>query len=216
MATSTLRKRGSSPPSAGATRPASTTTRPRRSGSSTLIRTQDFNTTYHLVKFYSGGDHGQTDASYVLPAFYQTWQCFDSANASFWSSAVTAGRAYFKAGADGSGQFGDQSAYDGTKQVNTGVDKIRTVMDIMMDWNFFKADSCQKDTYAPKFAAHEKNAGANAQGFCDALLAFGVPASDGKAFVDRIWSAGVPHSSWDGTLYMLALLHVSGKFQPWY
>ncbi len=33
-----------------------------------LVRTQDFNATYHLVKFYSGSDNGQTDASYILPA----------------------------------------------------------------------------------------------------------------------------------------------------
>ena len=181
-----------------------------------LIRTQDFNTTYHLVKFYSGGDNGQTDASYILPAFYQTWACFDTANASFWDSAVTASRAYFKAGAASDGNFGDQSAYDGTSQVNTGVDKIRTVANIMMDWNFFAADPWQKDTYAPAYGAREKNVGANAEGFCASLLGFGLPASSGKAFVDKIWSAGIPSSYWDGTLYMLALLHVSGTFHLWY
>jgi oligosaccharide reducing-end xylanase len=181
-----------------------------------LVRTSDFNSTYHLVKFYSGSDNGQTDASYVLPAFYQTWACFDTANAAFWNSAVTASRAYFKAGADANGGFGDQSAYDGSKQVSTGVDKIRVVANIMMDWNFFAADPWQHDTYAPAFAAREKNAGANAQGFCDSLLAFGLPASTGKTFSDKLWSAGIPTSYWDGTLYMLALLHVSGTFKLWY
>jgi hypothetical protein len=43
-----------------------------------------------------------------------------------------------------------------------------------------------------------------------------LPASDGKAFADKLWSAGVPRSCWDGTLYMLALLHLSGKFHLWY
>jgi oligosaccharide reducing-end xylanase len=181
-----------------------------------LIRTQDFNSTYHLVKFYSGGDNGQTDASYVLPAFYQTWACFDTANADYWKAAVTAARAYFKAGADANGQYGDQSAYDGSKQVSTGVDKVRVPMNIMMDWNFFAADPWQKDTFAPACATHQKSAGANAQGFCDSLLAFGLPASSGKTFVDKIWSAGIPTSYWDGTLYMLALLHVSGTFKLWY
>jgi len=151
-----------------------------------------------------------------LPAFYQTWACFDSVNAAFWTSAVTASRSYFKAGADANGQFGDQSAYDGSKQVNTGVDKIRAVANIMMDWNLFAADSWQKDTYAPECAAHEKSAGANAEGFCASLLAFGLPASSGKAFADKLWSAAIPSSYWDGTLYMLALLHVSGTFHLWY
>jgi len=181
-----------------------------------LIRTQDFNTTYHLVKFYSGSDNGQTDASYILPAFYQTWACFDTGNAAFWDSAVTAARSYFKAGAAADGYFGDQSAYNGSSQVSTGVDKIRAVANIMMDWNFFAADPWQKDTYAPAYGAREKNVGANAEGFCASLLGFGLPASSGKAFVDRLWSAAIPSSYWDGTLYMLALLHVSGTFHLWY
>ena len=100
--------------------------------------------------------------------------------------------------------------------MNTGVDKIRTVKNIMMDWNFYAADPWQVDTYAPLYGAHERNAGANAQGFCDALLGFGLPESEGKPFVDRLWSAQIPRSYWDGTLYMLALLHVSGTFRLWY
>ncbi len=35
-------------------------------------------------------------------------------------------------------------------------------------------------------------------------------------FVDRIYSAGIPTSYWDGTLYMLALLHVSATFHLYY
>ena len=43
-----------------------------------------------------------------------------------------------------------------------------------------------------------------------------MPESTGKPFVDGIGSAGVPRSYWDGTLYMLAPLHVSGTFRFWY
>ena len=181
-----------------------------------LVRKQDFNTTYHLVKSYSGGDNGQTDPSYILPAFYKTWACFDTAKADFRSTAVTAGRELFQKAADANGVFGDSCSYSGESSVNTGVDKIRTAMNIMMDWDFFAADPRQKDTYAPKYGAHEKNAGANAQGFCDALLDLGLPESTGKPFVDGMGSAGVPRSYWDGTLCMLALLHVSGTFRLWY
>jgi oligosaccharide reducing-end xylanase len=181
-----------------------------------LVRTQDFNKTYNLVKFYSGGDNGQTDASYILPAFYQTWACFDTANADFWNTATTTARAWFAKAADANGMFGDQNAYSGGSPANTGVDKIRVVANIMMDWNFFAADPWQRDTYAPAYAAREKNVGANAEGFCASLLGFGLPASSGKAFVDKLWSAGVPRSYWDGTLYMLALLHVSGTFHLYY
>jgi oligosaccharide reducing-end xylanase len=177
-----------------------------------LVRPQDFNKTYNLVKFYSGGDNGPTDASYILPAFYQTWACFDTANADFWNTATTTARSWFAKAADANGMFGDQNAYSGGSPANTWVDKIRVVANIMMDWNFFAADPWQRDTYAPAYAAREKNVGANAERFCASLLGFGLPASSGKAFVDKLWSAGVPRSYWDGTLYMLALLHVSGTF----
>ena len=63
----------------------------------------------------------------------------------------------------------------------------------MMDRNFFDADPWQTDTYAPTWAAHEKNAGADAQSSCNALLGFGLPASSGKTFVDKLWSAGIPN-----------------------
>jgi oligosaccharide reducing-end xylanase len=56
-----------------------------------------------------------------------------------------------------------------------------------------------------------------AQQSCDALLGFGLPTSTGKPFVDKLWSTTVPkHDYWNGVLYMLAMLHVSGTFHLWY
>ena len=43
-----------------------------------LIRTVYFNANAHLVQFVAGS--GNTDGSYILPAFYQAWACFDTAN----------------------------------------------------------------------------------------------------------------------------------------
>ena len=179
-----------------------------------VIRTKYFNATYHIVKFVSGS--GNTDASYVLPAFYQVWACFDTANAAFWDASVTAGREFFHSAIDSNGVIPDQSSFTGGTVKGATVDWIRCVANIMMDHNFFNADPWQTDTYATKFGAHEKNVGAGAQGFCDSLLGFGLPASSGKAFVDKLWSAAIPTSYWDGTLYMLAMLHVSGTFHLWY
>jgi oligosaccharide reducing-end xylanase len=47
-----------------------------------------------------------------------------------------------------------------------------------------------------------------------------LAASDARAwrFVDELWSARVPHGTWryyDGMLYLLGLLHVSGQFRPY-
>jgi endo-1,4-beta-D-glucanase Y len=179
-----------------------------------LIRTKYFHTDPHIVKF--GSNSGVSDPSYVLPAFYQAWACFDTTNATFWNTAVTDGRAFFHNDVDGNGVCPYQASWTGGQTAGANSDSVRCVVNIMMDYNFFKADPWQSQTYAPKFAANEKNAGPPSS-YCDALLGFGLPASDGKAFVDKIWSANVPsHDYWNGVLYMLALLHVSGNFKLYY
>ncbi len=182
-----------------------------------IIRTQDFNDKAKLVQFVVGS--GNTDGSYVLPAFYQTWACFDKENADFWNAAVTAARAFFKAAADSNGVIGDQSSFTGQTQKGAGSDAVRCVMNIMMDHNFFNADPWQTE-YATKYGANQsRGAGSTAQLSCNGLLGFGLPAATGKPFVDKLWSAAIPTGTYryyDGTLYMLALLHVSGTFKLWY
>lgn len=91
-------------------------------------------------------------------------------------------------------------------------------MNIMMDHNFFNADPWQTDTYAAKYGAYEMtHASGTAQVSCNSLLGFGLPASTGRAFVDKIWTAPIPsHDYWNGVLYMLGLLHVSGQFHLYY
>jgi len=184
-----------------------------------LTRTKYFNQMYHIVKFVSGSDH--TDASYILPAFYQVWACFDTENADFWNEAVTAGREYFHIAANSNGVMPDQSSFTGQTVVPPGSDTKRCVMNIMMDTNFFGADPWQTDTYATTYGNYMRTNSDNtaAQYSCNALLGFGLPASTGKPFVDRLWSAQIPtgqYRYYDGTLYMLALLHVSGTFKLYY
>jgi oligosaccharide reducing-end xylanase len=183
-----------------------------------LMRTQYFSQQYHIVQFVKGS--GNTDASYILPAFYQAWACFDTENAEFWNAAVTAGREFFHAAADGNGVIGDRQSFTGQTQQGAGSDAKRCVMNIMMDHNFFAADPWQTETYATKFGAYmsTRNNGA-AEFSCNSLLGFGLPTSSGKPFVDKIWSAAIPSGQYryyDGTLYMLGLLHVSGNFKLWY
>jgi oligosaccharide reducing-end xylanase len=181
------------------------------------LRTLDFNQNAKIVAFYSGS--GNTDGSYVLPAFYQTWACFDTANQDFWNGAVTAGRAFFKAAANSNGVIPDQSSFSGAAQGGAGSDAVRCVMNVMMDHNFFNADPWQT-TYATEFGAYSKNGGGATAGLaCNGLLGFGLPASTGKPFVDKLWSVAIPTGNYryyDGTLYMLGLLHVSGMFHLWY
>ena len=179
-----------------------------------IIRTKYFHTNPHLVKFVANAN--TTDPSYILPAFYQVWACFDAANAEFWNTAIADGRAFFHVGVDGNGVCPYQSSWDGSRPQAANSDSVRCVVNLMMDYNFFEADPWQSETYAPMFAAHERNAGPPAS-YCNALLGFGLPAADGKAFVDRLWSANVPSRDyWNGVLYMLAMLHVSGNFKLYY
>jgi oligosaccharide reducing-end xylanase len=185
-----------------------------------MVRNSDFDAPSHLVRYYAGTSSNGTDGSYVLPAFYQTWACFDTANASFWNAAVSAGRTFFHNAADSNGVIGDQSSFSGQTTNSSGADKLRCVANIMSDDNFFAADAWQTQTYAPEYGTHEsKGTSSTAQLACDGLLGFGLPASSGKTFVQKLWSAPIPSGQWryyDGTLYTIALLHVSGGFRLWY
>jgi len=180
-----------------------------------LVRTKYFNAQYHLVKFVSSSNN--VDPSYVLPAFYKVWACFDSENAAFWNESVTAGREYMQKVVDGNGVCPYQASFTATNPQAANSDSLRCVVNLMMDWNLFGEDPWQKDTYAPKFGAYSssRNNGGAAVG-CNATLGFALPASSGKPFVDKLWSTGVPSGNyWDGVLYMLGMLHVSGNFRIW-
>jgi oligosaccharide reducing-end xylanase len=180
-----------------------------------LVRTKYFNSQYHLVKFVSSSNN--VDPSYVLPAFYKVWACFDTENAAFWQEAVTAGRAYMQKVVDSNGVCPYQASFTATNPQAANADSLRCVVNLMMDWYLFGEDPWQKETYAPKFGAYSTthNNGAAAVG-CNATLGFALPASSGKAFVDKLWSTGVPSGNyWDGVLYMLGTLHVSGNFRIW-
>jgi oligosaccharide reducing-end xylanase len=180
-----------------------------------LIRTKYFSSQYYLVKF--GSSSNNVDPSYVLPAFYEVWACFDTANAAFWQQSATAGRAYMQKAVDGNGVCPYQTSLTATNPQAANSDSTRCPVNLMMDWYLFGKDPWQKDTYAPKFGSYSssRNNGGAAVG-CNSTLGFGLPASSGKAFVDKLWSTGVPsHNYWDGVLYMLGMLHVSGNFRIW-
>ena len=185
-----------------------------------LVRTTDISPTQYLVRYFTGTDGNGTDASYMLPAFYQTWACFDTANADFWNKVLTTTRAWLQTAAGSTGNIGDQSSFAGQTTNSGGDDKLRTVANFMSDYNFFDADPFEA-TYASEYATwvSSNNNGSTAMLACNALLGFGLPASTGKAWVQKLWSAAIPTGTYryyDGALYTIALLHVSGTFHLWY
>jgi endo-1,4-beta-D-glucanase Y len=198
-----------------------------------------FNRATHIVAF--GPNLGYGDPSYVLPAFYEYWACFDDKTRDFWKAAVTAGRQYFhKATHDKTGlapylsNF-DGSPYSGGPDFNS--DSWRVVGNIMMDYHLFGADSWQA-TFAQKYAAFfaveqaKRPAGAEfkldgtvkvshdapAKGLVaqNAMVGFAIPAADSEQFLQDMWDLSPPtgqYRYYDGVLYLLAYLHLSGQFR---
>jgi oligosaccharide reducing-end xylanase len=185
-----------------------------------MVRMNDFSPTYTLVRYYGSTDSGGTDASYMLPAFYQAYACFDTANAAFWNKAITNTRAWLQTAAGTTGNIGDQSSFAGVTTNSSGDDKLRIVANFMSDYNFFKADAFEA-TYASEYATwvSANNNGSTAMLACNGLLGFGLPASTGKSWVQSLWNVAIPtgqYRYYDGALYTIALLHVSGAFHLWY
>lgn len=198
-----------------------------------------FNKSTHIVAFGPNLNYG--DPSYVLPAFYEYWACFDPTTRDFWKAAVTAGRQYFhKATHDKTGlapylsNF-DGSPYSGGPDFNS--DSWRVVGNIMMDYHLFGADSWQA-TFAQKYAAFfaveqaKRPSGAEfkldgtvkvshdapAKGLVaqNAMVGFAVPAADSEQFLQDMWDLSIPtgqYRYYDGVLYLLAYLHLSGQFR---
>jgi len=119
-----------------------------------------FNRQYGMVTF--GVNVGHTDPSYVLPAFYEVWACFDEWNRDFWSGAAGSGRWLLQHAVNPStGLAPDQSGFDGSPTGSAGnftYDARRVVVNVMMDHHFFQVDPWQI-TYAETLGAFWTNQG---------------------------------------------------------
>jgi oligosaccharide reducing-end xylanase len=196
----------------------------------------DFSSNPAVVRF--GPNNPSTDASYVLPLFYSEWACFDSANATLWQNATTYARTFFQQATNATtGIAPDREGLDGSPMGNYGSDAIRVPMNIMMDFNLNNADPWQV-TYAARMAAFWTKEGLSSYGEgytpsgsklssghgsgatgVNAMLAFALPPADAKPFVQAAWNATAPTGQfryYEGCLYMLSLLHMSGKFSLLY
>jgi oligosaccharide reducing-end xylanase len=195
----------------------------------------EFNANPAVVSF--GPFQEFSDPSYVLPLFYSEWACFDTAHASFWTKATTDGRAFFKKTVNATtGLAPYQANFDGTPRSGNAKynsDAWRVPMNIMMDYNLNQADPWQA-TFAQTNAAFWIKEGLNSYGSeynidgtgksgmhgpgtvaVNAMLAFALPGADGKQLVQAAWDTGTPtggYRYYDGCLYLLAMLHLSGRF----
>jgi oligosaccharide reducing-end xylanase len=203
--------------------------------------TSMFDPTEKLVVFVPASWAAFTDPSYVVPAFYDVWACFDAKNRDFWQQVAAAGRAFFPKATDPiTGLAPEYAAFDGTPSTIRGrgdfrFDAWRVVMNVMADYAYRGVDPWQT-TYAVRlgtFFASQGNYGnqytlsgtklgsEHSAGLVavNALLGLGLQPTCSRCFVQPLWDMAVPtgrYRYYNGLLYMLALLHASGNFQLWF
>jgi oligosaccharide reducing-end xylanase len=116
-------------------------------------------------------------------------------------------------------------------------DAWRVAMNVMADSHFWGVDPWQK-TYAARLAAFFTAQGLASYGdqyslagtelgtdhsaglvAINATLGFALSAADARPFVQALWDIPIPTGTYryyNGMLYMLSLLHASGKFHLWF
>jgi oligosaccharide reducing-end xylanase len=168
-----------------------------------------------------------------------------SADSSFWSSAAEKSRAFFVKAADPTTALTpDYANFDGTPKAASWdaltaifrYDAFRTVMNWSVDyaWNKKSEDEA---TLSNRLLTWFGPTGASSPGAihlldgtpqgvgnslglasCNAVGALAVDATTAAPFVDALWNFRPPTGNWryyDGMLYFLSVLHVSGQFRDW-
>ncbi|MBN1449932.1 MAG: glycoside hydrolase [Anaerolineales bacterium] len=181
-----------------------------------------------------------TDPSYHLPAYYELWARWAERDNEFWAEAAQVSREYFKKAAHP--QTGlmpdyanfDGSPYDDSFHKDFRFDAWRTLSNVAVDHAWFAADPWQveqsnrvlnflasqgMDSYPNQYALDGTPLSSDHSTGLVSMAAVAALAADretGEPFVQALWDARIPSGKWryyDGMLYMLGLLHVSGNFR---
>jgi len=201
-----------------------------------------FNSEHKMPVFCPIGNAATyTDPSYHLPAFYEVWALEADQDNEFWSEAAKASRKHFKEATNASTGLGpDYSEYSGAakKEGNHNdfrFDAWRTAANIACDYAWWAKDDWAV-THANRLQSFFYDKGVESYGnqwtldgkteystdHSPGLVAMnataGLAASDQKAwaFVEDFWNISPTTGTYryyDGCLYMMGLLHCSGKFQ---
>ena len=206
------------------------------------LATNMFNLEQKQVVFVPrlGRESSFTDPSYHLPAYYELWARWAEHDNEFWSQAAQVSREYFKKAAHPqTGLMPDYANFDGTPygigdHKDFRFDAWRTLSNVAVDYAWFAADPWQVersnrvldflasqgiDSYPNQFALDGTPlSGDHSTGLVSmaAVAALAADPEKGKPFVQELWDTQIPSGKWryyDGMLYMLGLLHVSGNFK---
>jgi len=204
------------------------------------IATDMFDSKAKQVVFVPSGRNATfTDPSYHLPAYYELWARWAAEENDFWAEAATESREFFhRAAHPHTGLMPDYSNFDGTptggEHEDFRFDAWRTLSNVAVDFAWFGADPWQveqsdrvlaflasqgMDSYPNQYSLEGKPlSGDHSTGLVAmaAVAALAVDPAVGKPFVQALWDTKIPQGKWryyDGLLYFLGLLHVSGNFQ---
>jgi oligosaccharide reducing-end xylanase len=188
----------------------------------------------------SGRNSTFTDPSYHLPAYYELWARWADKDNAFWADAAGVSRLFFREAANSqTGLMADYTNFDGTpattdEHKDFRFDAWRTLSNVAVDHAWFGADPWQvqqservlaflasqgMDSYPNQYSLDGKAlSGDHSTGLVAmaAVASLAAGPEIGTPFVQALWDAKIPSGKWryyDGMLYMLALLHVSGNFQ---
>ena len=201
-----------------------------------------FNLQHHQVVFVPTPEAAKfTDPSYHLPAFYELWARWaaDDQDRDFWAQAAVASRDFFKKAAHPrTGLMPEYANFDGTPHTGDGredfrFDAWRTLANVGLDHAWFAADpwqvgqsnrvlrflAAQGPACPNQFALDGRPLSNESSPGLFAMAAVAGLAADpdiARPFVQRLWDTPIPTGRWryyDGLLYFLGLLEVSGRFQ---
>jgi oligosaccharide reducing-end xylanase len=190
-----------------------------------------------------GSAAGWTDPSYHLPAFYELWARWSPQDNKFWYDAAATSREFFKKAAHPTtGLFPDYAEYSGAPKAapwgggheDFRFDAWRVASNVAVDYVWFGIDPWQVtqsnrmlsfftskgiDSYGNQYKldgtplSSDHSTGLVAM---NAVAAMASTNADRMAYVERLWNLTTPGGQWryyDGLLYMMGLLHVSGNFR---
>jgi oligosaccharide reducing-end xylanase len=205
------------------------------------IATDMFDPVAKQVVFVPSGRNATfTDPSYHLPAYYELWARWAETNNAFWAEAANESRLFFRKAANPqTGLMADYANFDGTpattdEHKDFRFDAWRTLSNVAVDYAWFGADPWQVEqsnrvlaflasqgvnSYSNQYSLDGKAlSGDHSTGLVSmaAVAALAADENTGKPFVQALWDVSVPAGKWryyDGMLYVLGLLHVSGNFK---
>jgi oligosaccharide reducing-end xylanase len=205
------------------------------------LATDMFDPQTKQVVFVPAGNNATfTDPSYQLPAYYELWASSADKDGPFWSEAASGSRLFFHKAADpATGLMPDYANFDGTPATGDDhkdfrFDAWRTLSNVAVDYAWFGKDPWQveqsdralkflasqgMDSYPNQYSLAGKPLSSDHSTGLVAMAAVAALAATpetGRPFVQALWDEQIPSGTWryyDGMLYLLGLLHVSGLFR---